>query len=218
MPNPRQSRGYRNKNPGNIDFNPANKWQGQVGKEPGPRGRFAVFEEHRWGIRALAVLLITYFDRHGCNTVAKVIDRWAPPSENDTAAYQRAVAKALGVTPNARIDLHSWDHLRPMVQAIITHELGGNPYSAAEIDAGVRLAGVVPAGAARAAAAVRDRSNQAAAAGGIAAGAAGAVAAAAEAAPALSALQALDWRVALAVVAAAAIGLAVFLLLRRRPA
>ena len=218
MPNPRQSRGYRNKNPGNIDYNPANKWQGQVGVEPGPKGRFAVFEEHRWGIRALAVLLIAYFDRHGCDTVAAVINRWAPPNENDSGAYQRAVAKAMGVTPNQLIDLHAWDHLRPMVQAIITHELGGNPYTAAEIDAGVRLAGVLPAGAARAAAAVRDPSNQAAAAGGIAAGAAGAVAAAAEAAPVLSALQALDWRVALAVMAAAAIGLAVVFLLRRRAA
>lgn len=218
MPNPRQSRGYRNKNPGNIDFNPANKWQGQVGKEPGPKARFAVFEEHRWGIRALAMLLITYFDRHGCNTVAKVIDRWAPPTENDTSSYQRAVARALGVSTQARIDLHRWEHLRPMVQAIITHELGGNPYSAAQIDDGVRLAGVLPSGTARAAAAVRNPGTQAAAAGGVVAGAGAAAAAAAEAAPALSALQALDWRVALAVIAAAAIGLAVFFLLRRRAA
>lgn len=210
MADPRKSRGYRNRNPGNIDFNPANKWQGQVGKEAGAGGRFAVFAEHRWGIRALAMLLITYFDRHGCDTVAKVINRWAPPSENDTGAYQRAVAKALGVGSLAPIDLHRWAHLRPMVQAIITHELGGNPYTAAEIDAGVQLAGVLPEGAARAAAAVRNPQAQATAAGGIAAGAAGAIAVASEAAPAIGYLQGLQWQVAVAVIAAALIGFIVW--------
>ncbi|BDM23053.1 hypothetical protein KMS_R28100 [Pseudomonas sp. LRP2-20] len=33
-------RDVRNNNPGNIDFNPRNDWQGQIGKEPD--GRFAM--------------------------------------------------------------------------------------------------------------------------------------------------------------------------------
>lgn len=142
---PKLSRGYRNKNPGNIDFNPANKWQGQVGIETtGSPPRFAVFESPEYGIRALAMLLNTYQDRHGLRTVRGIINRWAPPVENVTSAYVAAVSRHIGVGPDDVVDMHSHAHLRPMVEAIITHELGGQPYDAATIDAGLRLAGITP--------------------------------------------------------------------------
>ncbi|MBU8540179.1 structural protein [Falsiroseomonas tokyonensis] len=142
---PKTSRGYRNKNPGNIDFNPANKWQGQVGRETtGSPPRFAVFETHEHGIRALAMLLTTYQDRHGLRTVAGIINRWAPPVENQTSAYAVAVSRALGNAPTDQIDLHDYETMRKLVEAIIRHELGGNPYDAATIAAGLKLAGLSP--------------------------------------------------------------------------
>jgi len=49
-------RGIRNQNPGNIDYNSRNDWQGQIGKEPG--GRFAIFDTPENGIRALGKLLL----------------------------------------------------------------------------------------------------------------------------------------------------------------
>lgn len=144
MADPKASRGYRNRNPGNIDWNERNKWQGQVGKEPGGNGRFAVFESHEYGIRALAMLLITYQDRYALRTVRGLINRWAPPNENSTDAYVAGVARMVGVDPDTQqVDLHSYAHLRPMVVAIITHELGGQPYADALIDEGLRRAGVV---------------------------------------------------------------------------
>jgi hypothetical protein len=141
--NPRNSRGYRNRNPGNIDFNPANKWQGQVGRETtGSPPRFAVFETHEFGIRALAVLLTTYQDRHGLRTIAGIVNRWAPGSENNTGAYIAHVARLTGRAPDERLDLHRHEDMAPLVKAIITHELGGNPYDDATIDEGLRLAGL----------------------------------------------------------------------------
>lgn len=139
----KQSRGYRNKNPGNIDWNARNKWQGQVGiEQAGSPPRFAVFETHEHGIRALAALLTTYQDRYNLRTVRGIINRWAPGNENNTDAYVHAVSRKIGVGEGDTLDLKTYAHMRPLVEAIITHELGGNPYEARVIDEGLRLAGV----------------------------------------------------------------------------
>ncbi len=108
------------------------------------------------GIRALAVTLITYHDKRrakdGSNidTIREVIERWAPPNENNTSAYVNEVSKAVGVTPDMIIDLHDYDTLRPLVEAIIRHENGRGPlktpntwYAAEVIEEGLRRAGVV---------------------------------------------------------------------------
>ncbi|MBU8545806.1 MULTISPECIES: structural protein [Roseomonadaceae] len=210
---PEDSRGYRNRNPGNIDYVTANKWQGQVGIEPAPRhggrARFAVFESHEYGIRALAMLLTTYQDRHGLRSVRGIINRWAPPKENDTGAYVRGVAAALGVDPDAVIDLQRYETMRPMVEAIIRHELGGQPYAAAVIDEGLRRAGIV-----RPVATVLE-----AAATGTGRGASSVATAVAVAAPAASVISSLgglpQWTGVALIVAVAVIALSVILSRRR---
>ncbi len=215
MADPKQARGYRNRNPGNIDFNAANKWQGQVGIEPPPGGsmrpRFAVFTTHEFGIRALAMLLIAYQDRHGLRTVRGIINRWAPPSDgNRTDAYVSAAARKLGCDPDTdHLDLHTHAHLRPLVEAIITHELGGNPYPAAVIDEGLRLAGV-PKPVETMGAAARTQTGQGALS------VTGLASAAAVGAPALQALSGLpQWTGVALVVAAAVVGLVIVLAKRR---
>ena len=142
------SRGERNNNPGNIDFNPRNDWQGQLGKETGPNGRFAVFDSPENGIRALAKLLINYrgktgepgIAQPGIDSVLETIHRWAPPSENDTGAYVNAVAKAVGVSPIDHIEIRNERTLLTIVTAIIGHENGYQPYSPAVVLEGVRRA------------------------------------------------------------------------------
>jgi hypothetical protein len=150
---PKSTRGYRNKNPGNIDHVATNKWQGLADPplEPKPasgRARFCVFRSHQYGIRALANLLLTYQDRHKLNTPRKIISRWAPGSENNTEAYVRAVCKHGNWDPDEIIDLHTYADLRPMVEAIIKHEIGGMPYTRATIDEALTIAGVPPQGVA----------------------------------------------------------------------
>ncbi len=141
-------RGVRNKNPGNIDFNPRNKWVGQLGIEPGPNPRFAVFDCVENGIRALGKLLLNYrgkdgmpgVGRPGIDTTLEFISRWAPSSENNTLAYAQAIAKRLGVGVRDSIDISKPQVLREAVVGIIVHENGGNPYKAEVIDEGVRRA------------------------------------------------------------------------------
>lgn len=142
-----RSRGYRNKNPGNIDYNANNNWLGQVGIEPAPlnggKPRFAVFDSHEHGIRALHVLLQSYQRKHGLRTIAGIINRWAPPNENVTTSYVSFVAQRVGVTADTPINVMEYKIARPLVEAIIRKELGGNPYAPSVIDEGLRRAGVV---------------------------------------------------------------------------
>lgn len=144
-----QPRGVRNRNPGNIDFNPRNAWQGQLGLEEGvAKPRFARFDHPENGIRALGKLLINYRGKDGMpglggkgiDTVLETINRWAPSSENDTQAYAAAVAKRLGVRATDPINIKDPITLRGMVLGIIIHENGGNPYPDMIIDEGVRRA------------------------------------------------------------------------------
>jgi hypothetical protein len=123
-------RGFRNGNPGNIDFAPENKWQGQVGRElresggPAFRPRFAVFQSAMWGIRAGFRLLITYQDRYGLNTIAGIVPKWAPPGENDTAAYIERMEKLTGFKADQELDMHTFEDAVPLLKAKVLHELG----------------------------------------------------------------------------------------------
>lgn len=142
-------RGVRNNNPGNIDYNPRNAWQGQLGIEVGvAKPRFARFDSPKNGIRALGKLLINYRGKDGMpgvggkgiDTVLETINRWAPSNENDTQVYASAVAKRIGVRTTEPIDIRHPATLKGMVISIIIHENGGNPYPPEIIDEGVRRA------------------------------------------------------------------------------
>jgi hypothetical protein len=135
------SRGIRNNNPGNIDYNKNNQWQGQLPFDPAVESRFARFDTPENGIRALGKLLRTYQARYALYTVSDIIQRWAPASENDTQAYIDAVEQRILLRTGKPVaQLGNPDLLSCLVQAIIQHENGRVPYSAATIDEGVRRA------------------------------------------------------------------------------
>ena len=134
-------RGIRNNNPGNIDYNPANAWQGQLKPDPAIEKRFARFDTPENGIRALGKLLRTYQRKHGLKTVKAIISRWAPSLENDTTAYVRSVeSKIPGVKSGADVDVSNPLVMRAFVVAIIEHENANYQYVASVIDEGVRRA------------------------------------------------------------------------------
>lgn len=135
------SRGIRNNNPGNIRHSKS-KWQGLAADQPDKS--FVKFTDPVYGIRAIARLLIKYQDDHDLDTVKGLIDRWAPPVENNTTAYINRVARDMGVSPTQSISVHNFEYLYPLVEAIIEHENGSNPYTKAQITKGLVLAGVEP--------------------------------------------------------------------------
>ena len=135
------TRGIRNHNPGNLRRS-ADPWQGLAPEQTDKE--FIQFTSAKWGIRALARTLIAYQDKVGLKNIKQMIGRWAPPNENDTGAYVRIVAGSVGVDADQTINTHDYEILRPLALAIIRHENGQQPYTDAEIDAGLVLAGVEP--------------------------------------------------------------------------
>lgn len=128
-------RGIRNNNPGNIQ-----KGAGFQGEVEGNDPRFATFATPEDGIRAIGMNLLTYQRQHGLDTVQGILNRWAPPSENDTGAYVGQVARALGVEPNQQLDLSDPATLTGLTAAIIRHENAMQPYNAAQLEAAVSAA------------------------------------------------------------------------------
>lgn len=110
-------------NPGNLrPLPPPDAWKGQTATAKG----FAAFATPVMGARALLLDLVNKQHRDGLDTVTDIITKYAPPSENNTAAYIADVAEALGV--------HRLTPLIPQVEtvslamAISSHELGGTWY------------------------------------------------------------------------------------------
>lgn len=128
------TKGYRNNNAGNIRYNSANDWMGQVGDDG---AGFVVFSDPVYGYRALAKLLTNYYAK-GLQTIRQIINRYAPPVENNTGAYVDSVAAYLGRNPDEVLFLDR--DLLPLMQAISKHENGRIAYSDELVAQGIALA------------------------------------------------------------------------------
>lgn len=120
------SRGIRNNNPGNIRW--GDEWKGLVPEAQRTDKSFCQFKAPEFGIRAMIIILRNYQIKYGLKTITGIIKRWAPPNENDTQAYIRSVAQATGTDADKPIDLTDSRKLFPLLQAIIKHENGTQPY------------------------------------------------------------------------------------------
>ena len=115
-------RGYRNNNPLNIRINADNNWQGKV--LANTDHVFEQFTSMPYGYRAALKLIRNYITNYGCNTVAKIIDKWAPPTENNTEKYIADVCKLSGLQPDTIIGYNSKTALKKMVYAMSIIENG----------------------------------------------------------------------------------------------
>ena len=112
------TRGVRNSNPGNLRKS-KDQWEGAIGDD----GEFVIFDSPESGVRALAKNLQSY-GRQGYDSIEKIINRWAPPNENDTQAYIDSVVDATGIPATQSLDLSNPDTLSSLAQAISLHETG----------------------------------------------------------------------------------------------
>ena len=119
------TKGIRNNNPGNLRTT-EDKWDGLVNTDD---LAFFTFKTPTFGIRALAKVLTTYGKKHKLSTISEVINRWAPPEENDTQSYIDAVCYRLGCGENVPIELRCTGIIELLVRAIIYHENGQQPYA-----------------------------------------------------------------------------------------
>ena len=90
-------RGLRNCNPLNIRRS-KDQWKGLLSVQNDKS--FYQFKSMEWGYRAAFRLLRTYRVKYQRYSVRTIIERWAPPSENQTRAYIGFVCETMGVPPN----------------------------------------------------------------------------------------------------------------------
>lgn len=110
------TRGIRNNNPGNL------RYAGQRGATSDEDG-FAVFQEQRDGIAALDRQIDLYLQR-GKDTLAEIIETYAPPNENRTDDYTRYVARETGIEADQQIDRNDVASVSKIIRAIIDYENG----------------------------------------------------------------------------------------------
>lgn len=121
MANQQTPRGIRNNNPLNIRRNPANNW---IGKIQNPTDKtFEQFTSIEYGIRAAYVLIRNYI-RLGRNTPQLIIEKWAPPTENNTNAYVTHACMTAGLKPDEILTSRKRNEIISLVHAMSIVENG----------------------------------------------------------------------------------------------
>jgi hypothetical protein len=90
-----------------------------------PGGGFQQFSSYDEGLAAIRQNLGAYQDEHGVNTLAGVIGRWSPPSENPTDQLIANASRRTGFAPDQVLNLHDPATTQKLVDAIVTQEQGG---------------------------------------------------------------------------------------------
>ncbi|WP_159657164.1 structural protein [Vibrio atypicus] len=131
-------RGVRANNPLNIESNVNNNWLGKV--TPSVDKRFETFQAPEYGFRAGAKLLRdTYQGRYGLESIRELIHKFAPSHENASDHYAEFVAKRVGISPDAPIDLRSDNTLARLIHSMSIMEVGRH-YSLEQAQKGVAMA------------------------------------------------------------------------------
>lgn len=103
----------RNLNPGNLEF------AGQGGAVKA--GRWAKFKTVEAGVAAMHRQLAKY-ESEGRNTISKIISKWAPGKENDTAGYIDFVAKKMGIDKDQPISMSNPAESAALISAMAKKE------------------------------------------------------------------------------------------------
>ena len=99
------ARGIRNNNPLNIRRS-KDKWQGMKALQTD--AQFCQFETMPYGWRAAFKMLTrTYYHDYRLYTIRAIINRWAPPNENNTKRYIENVCRFTGIGPDEPLGIPS---------------------------------------------------------------------------------------------------------------
>lgn len=114
-------RGLRNNNPCNIRICKT-IYEGEI--IPSKDKAFKQFRTMAYGYRAAFVLLHYYYYKLKLKTIRKMLNRWAPPTENNTDAYIQNVSTDTDYYPDREIDITDGDLMVRIVAAMSKVENG----------------------------------------------------------------------------------------------
>ena len=130
-------RGMRNNNPLNIRHC-ASRWLGMADEQTDKD--FVQFKALRWGIRAAFVIIRTYIKQYRCDTITRIVSRWAPASENNTKAYIDRVVKFTGLQADKKLKFEDKTFICSIVQAMHVVECGGEFIPFMDFESGYAMA------------------------------------------------------------------------------
>lgn len=113
-------RGLRNNNPGNIRRN-SDVFQGE---KTSSDKEFKQFKSMVYGYRAVFKILSNYYRNYKLDTIRKMIGRWAPPKENHTEKYIKAVSDYAGIQADDPININDREQMIRIVAGISKVENG----------------------------------------------------------------------------------------------
>ena len=117
------SRGIEFNNPFDLEFVPQTvPWIGQTGRD----GDLLIFDTIENGLRAGFKDIKNAVVRDGFNTLNKFAAHYAPPDENDTAAYVRGLASTTGSGPDDVLILDEPEELINLAHAVLIQEQGAD--------------------------------------------------------------------------------------------
>ena len=109
-------RGIRNNNPLNIRRG-KDQWKGLRAQQQD--AQFCQFETLEYGWRAAFCLLTrTYYHQYRLWTIRQIVNRWAPPNENNTRAYIDNVCRLTGIGADDPLGIPSEQPARWMMVGV----------------------------------------------------------------------------------------------------
>jgi hypothetical protein len=136
-----QPPGVRNNNPGDLVYD-GTQWQGMG--NPNNDGKFVIFVDSTWGLRALALDLTNTINK-GNDTITALITNYSPSSDNNNTAQLIAnMAANTGFDANLQLGTDP-STLDSLMTGIIIQEIGlslqQQYYPDADIQTGISMAG-----------------------------------------------------------------------------
>jgi hypothetical protein len=136
----------RNSNPGNLRADGIS-WRGlckagDIRSDQDPD--YCMFTAPVYGFRALAIDLRTKWSKDGLRSIGAIIPKYAPPAENNTEAYVKAVSIMTGIAAAKELNLDDPAELASLCRAITVHESGGWFFATADLNRGIELALTAP--------------------------------------------------------------------------
>lgn len=114
------TRGIRNNNPLNI--RKGSRWVGLAAEQPDPE--FCTFTAPVFGLRAAFIILRRYIEVYHLRTIAQMVSRWAPSTENKTEQYIKYVCTVTQIPKDAIIGTRDKMRLCAIVAAMSAYECG----------------------------------------------------------------------------------------------
>ncbi len=106
---------WRNNNPGNCHSGSTSAKFNEIGKN----GSFAIFPSYSDGYDCMEYVV---FNNYGSYTIAGMVEKYAPPEENDTEAYIRMIVNETGLGRNTVLNSLNSSNRKKLLEVMIKME------------------------------------------------------------------------------------------------